>query len=345
MHEHATVGDSIPDVEALEDLLSEPTEALVAALRRIEGDFLILGVGGKMGPTLARMLRRATDPRRRVIGVSRFSEEAFRQRLDSWGVEAIRGDLMEPKAFAGLPDAANVVYMVAQKFGTTGRAPATWAANAAVPAFAATRFAGSRIVAFSTGNVYPLTPVASGGPRETDPVGPIGEYAWSALARERLFEFFAARHGSPTALIRLNYAVETRYGVLVDLARLVWEGRTVDLTMGYVNVIWQADAAAMALRALDHAAVPPAVFNVTGAETLSVRKVCETFAEWMDRPVRFAGEEAPDALLSNSALARQTLGSPRVTAEQVMRWVADWVMRGQEVFDRPTHFEARDGRF
>jgi nucleoside-diphosphate-sugar epimerase len=244
-----------------------------------------------------------------------------------------------------LPDAASVVYMPAKKFGATGDEATTWAVNCYLPALVCKKYRQSRIVAFSTGNVYPLTSPASGGPTEAHLPNPVGEYGMSALGRERMFEYFSRTQGIPVSIIRLNYACDLRYGVLVDLARKVFAGEPVDLAMGYFNTIWQGDANALTLRAFDHCAVPPRVFNVTGPETLRVRSVCERFGERFGRPPRFTGAESETALLSNAAATLAELGPPRVTADQLIDWVADWVSGGGRLLNKPTKFEARDGKF
>lgn len=339
---------AVPRTEdELDDRLSEPPPQLVEALGRLSGDIVVLGVAGKMGPTLARMARRASDAagaRRRVVGVARFSaggEAAVRAH----GVEAVRCDLLDPAAVARLPDAANVVFLAGRKFGSTGDEAATWAINAYLPGVVCERYRGSRIVALSTGNVYGLTPVARGGSREDDPPRPVGEYAMSGLGRERVFEHFSRAHATPVALVRLNYACDLRYGVLVDVARKVWAAQPVDLGMGYFNTVWQGDASAMALRALTHAASPPWVVNVTGPEVLSVRTVAERFGERMGRPARFSGTEADTALLSDARRGLDVLGPLRVGTDQLVEWVARWVMAGGRSLGKPTHFESRDGRF
>jgi nucleoside-diphosphate-sugar epimerase len=340
--------DAVRDVEHLEDLLSEPTDGVVETVRRLNGDVIVLGVGGKMGPSLARMLKRAADEagvRKRVIGVSRFSSPELPRQLQGWGIETIAADLLDPDQLEKLSRVPNVVYMAGMKFGTTGQSARTWAMNAVLPAYVCRRFRGSRIVAFSTGNVYPLVPVSGGGAVETDEPQPVGEYAQSCLGRERVFEHFSRTDGTPVSIIRLNYAVETRYGVLVDLARRVLAGETIDLAMGNFNCVWQADANSMSIRAFDHAASPPAVFNVTGPEALSVRRTCEQLAEAMGTEASFAGAEAPTALLNNAQLGHRLFGYPRVSAGQAIRWTADWVKRGGESLGKPTHFEARDGKF
>jgi nucleoside-diphosphate-sugar epimerase len=339
---------SIRDVGHLEDLLSEPSAAAIDAMRRAGGDLVVLGAAGKMGPTLARMARRAMDAAGaayRVIGVSRFSSPDLQRALEVHGVEAIRCDLLDEAAVARLPDAANIIFMAGRKFGSTGGEPLTWAMNAHLPSLVCRRYRASRIVAFSTGNVYGLTPHGRGGSREGDTPAPVGEYAMSCLGRERMFEYFSLEYGIPVAILRLNYAAEMRYGVQVDLAARVARGETIDVTMGYFNAIWQGDANAMALAALNHASTPPAVINVAGAEELSVRSVCEEFARRFGAGVSFTGREADDALLSNGSRGRELLGSPRVDAARLLDWTADWIRRGGENLAKPTHFESRAGRF
>jgi nucleoside-diphosphate-sugar epimerase len=340
--------DRIETVERLEDLLSEPSPAAVEAFRRLPGDVVILGAAGKMGPTLARMARRAADAAgtsRRVIAVSRFSEPGAAEALARYGVETVRADLLDDAGVAALPPAPLVVYMAGQKFGTAGAAGRTWAMNAFVPGLVARRYRGSRIAAFSTGNVYGLVPVAGGGSKESDVPNPAGEYAQSCLGRERIFEHFARADGTPVSILRLNYATELRYGVIVDVALKVAAGEPVDLAMGWFNAIWQADASAMALASLADAATPPFVVNLAGPETLRVREVAAELARLMGRAVEFRGAEAPDALLSDGAAGREAYGAPRVTAERMIRWIADWVGRSGATLGKPTHFEARDGKY
>ena len=340
--------DRVRDLDQLEDLLSEPTDGVVDTVSRLEGDFIVLGVGGKMGPSLGRMLRRAADAagvKKRVLGVSRFSSKDLPRQLESWGIETIAADLLDPDQVARLPDVPNVVYMAGMKFGTTGQQARTWAMNAVLPAYVCRKFRGARIVAFSTGNVYPMVPVTSGGATEATDPAPLGEYAQSCLGRERVFEHFSRTDGTPVALIRLNYAVEMRYGVLVDLAQRVLAGETIDLAMGNFNCVWQADANAASIQALNHAASPPFVLNLTGPETLGVRPVCEELGRLMNKPVKFTGAESPTAYLSNASLCGRLYGYPRVPIQQVIRWTADWVQRGGASLGKPTHFETRDGKF
>jgi len=335
-----------PRTEAeLEEILSRPSPTLSAALARVPGDLMVLGAGGKMGPSLARMAKRA-DPARRVIAVSRWSDVAAADALAADGVEIACADLLDQRVLAALPDAPNVVFMAGQKFGTSGDPSATWAMNAAVPAFVAERYAGARIVVFSTGNVYPLTPVIQGGARESDALSPVGEYAWSCLARERIFTAAAQRHRTPTAIVRLNYAHDLRYGVLTDIATRIISGDRIDVAMGYVNVVWQGDANALALAALAKASAPePFVVNVAGPQVLKVAELSRALATRLGRDVQLVGTEANDALLSDSARMHTLLGDPLLPLDTLLDWVADWASRGGRLLGKPTKFERRDGRF
>jgi len=339
----------IPRTEAeLEELLSRPNARDVAFLRELEGDLLILGVGGKMGPSLARRARRAADEAgvsKHIIAVARFSRAGLREELERAGIETIVADLLEEDQLAALPDVPNVIFMAARKFGTTGNEYLTWTLNCYLPARVAERFHRSRIVAFSTGNVYPLVPIAHGGPSESCPTSPVGEYAQSALARERLFEYFSARYGTQVTLLRLNYAIDLRYGVLLDIGQKVFEGRPVNLAMGMVNVIWQGDANSVCLRAFRLCQSPPAVLNLTGPETLSVRALAQRFGEHFGIEPVFEGVEGQTALLSNAARCHALLGYPEVSVEQMIEWVAHWIRAGGVTWNKPTHFEVRNGRF
>jgi nucleoside-diphosphate-sugar epimerase len=332
----------------LEETLSRPTPEVTQELAKLKGDLVLLGVGGKMGPTLARMARRALDEaglKRSVIGVARFSNPKSREALEAAGVKAVSCDLFNRADVLKLPDAAAVIFMVGQKFGTTGAEAATWATNAYLPGLVAERYSNLPTVAFSTGNIYPLVPVSSGGATEETPPGPIGEYAQSALGRERMFEYFSRARGTPTAIYRLNYAVELRYGILLEVALKVWNGTPLDARMGYVNVIWQGDANAIALRMLFLGQSPPAIFNVTGPETVSVRQIAGRFGELLGKKPAVQGKEEETALLNNASKALARFGKPRVSLDQAIEWVAHWVKIGGPTLNKPSHFETRDGKF
>lgn len=343
--------ETIRTVEELEDHLSRPSDYVIETLRKLDGDILILGVAGKMGPTLARMAKRAlvaggaSSGSRRVIGVARFSNPSHQSALEQHGIETIKADLLDQKQLDKLPDAPNVVYMPAMKFGSTGQEAMTWAMNTYLAGMCCQRYAKSKIVAFSTGNVYGLSPVVLGGSSETGPLDPKGDYAQSCLGRERMFDHFSRTLHAAVSLIRLNYATELRYGVMVDMAQKVWAGETIDLSMGSFNAIWQGDANAMTLGSFAHVSSPPFVLNVAGPEMLSVRSVCEEFRRLMNKPVTFAGCESPDALISNGQLGHRLFGYPRVAIGTLMRWIAAWVSAGGASLGKPTHFETRDGKY
>jgi len=340
--------ERISTEEELDELLTRPRPALIDAVRRLNSPLLVLGAGGKMGPTLAVMARRAAlagGSDLEVIAVSRFSDVKAQEWLQSQGVQTLSCDLMDRQSLDGLPEATSIVYMIGAKFGTTQQPAHTWTINALIPAYVAERYRNAHIVALSSGNVYPLVPVGSGGSQETDPLTPLGEYANSCVARERIFEFFSRRNGTPMVLIRLNYAVELRYGVLVDIAQKVQAGQPIDITMGYLNCIWQADANEMILRTLAMTEAPPLVLNITGAETFSVRWLAQRFGELLGREVHIIGQEAETALLSNSAKARALLGNPPTPIERVLQWTAQWLKDGGRLLAKPTHFEVRDGKY
>jgi nucleoside-diphosphate-sugar epimerase len=342
-----TLPDFIQTEKQLEDLLSEPTPAVIETLARLPGDLIILGASGKMGPSLARMAKRASDAAglpRRVMGVARFAAGG-RETLESHGIETIACDLLDEEQVMRLPDAAHVVFMAGRKFGSTGDEPTTWAMNTWLPSVVCRRYRGSRIVAFSSGNIYGLTEVAGGGSRETDVPRPVGEYAMSCLGRERLFDYFSRSLGIPMAIIRLNYACDLRYGVLVDLALQIERRLPVDLSMGHFNTLWQGDANAMALAALGNVSTPPWIVNVTGPELLSTLGVSERLAELLGKPLRCAGGGTSTALLSDASRAFETLGRPAVSAQRLIDWVAGWIRHGEPTLDKPTHFESRSGQF
>ncbi|HEY2204106.1 MAG TPA: NAD-dependent epimerase/dehydratase family protein [Pseudonocardia sp.] len=353
---------SAPDGPGLAELDRElwwPPPSVVEDLAAVPGDLLLLGAGGKLGLSLARMARlasdsaAATDARsatdtaspRRVVAVSRFAEPGRRDEFADAGVETVAADLSDPAALAGLPDAPNVIYLVGRKFGTTGTEWTTWAVNTYLAARVAERFAGARIVAFSTGNVYPLTPLGSGGADEHTPPAPVGEYAQSCLGRERLLQHVSIGTGTPMSILRLNYAIDLRYGVLHDVARAVWAGEPVDVTMGAVNVLWQGDVNTVTLRSLRHCASPPDVLNVTGPETVSVRWLAGECGRRLGREPLLTGQEAPTALLSNAARCADRFGHPRVPLARMLDWTCRWVAGGGASHGKPTRFEQRAGAF
>jgi dTDP-4-dehydrorhamnose reductase len=333
----------------LEELLSRPDRETASAMAELDGDLLILGAGGKMGPSLARLARRAADKagaKKRVIAVARFTNSAVLSELAALGIETIAGDLLEPGMLGQLPDISNVVFMAARKFGTEGGEHLTWAMNTYLPGLVAERYRESRIVAFSTGNVYPLRPIVDGGALETTPAAPIGEYAQSALGRERMFEYGSTRWGTQVAILRLNYAVELRYGVLIDIGRAVFERRPIDLCMPYVNVIWQRDANSWCLRSFAHCQSPPLVLNITGPETLSVRELAREFGRHFGiDPIFVSDAEGSSALLSDVSKACGLFGDPTVSPTEMIEWIADWIREGGVMLNKPTHFQTRDGKF
>lgn len=332
----------------LESYLSEPTDAVVAALSVLDGDILILGVGGKMGPTLACQAKRAIEIaglQKKVIGVSRFSVSGLQERLNEMDVETITADLLSETELQTLPDTENVILMAGRKFGATSDPALTWAMNGYMPGRVAERFRNSKLVVFSTGNVYPLSPVSAGGAAEDTPPDPIGEYAQSCLSRERICTYFSSQFGTQMVILRLNYAIDLRYGILLDIAENVWTGQPIDLEVGSVNVIWQRDANAVALRAFAHAESPPLVLNVTGPETASVRYLASRFGTLLKKSPQFHGTEADTALLSNAARCHGYFGYPSVSLEQMIQWTAEWVQIGGRTLQKPTRFQVRDGKF
>jgi nucleoside-diphosphate-sugar epimerase len=338
----------IKSVLELEEFLSRPSEADIAAIARLDGDLLILGAGGKMGPSLARRALRAAEKagvRKKIVAVARFSESQLRASLASEGIETIAVDLLQPGALSKLPDIPNVIFMAARKFGTSGSADLTWAMNTFLPGLVAERYRASRIVAFSTGNVYPLRHAMDGGAIESTPVAPESEYAQSALGRERMFEYGARQWGTAVTILRLNYAIDLRYGVLLDIGTAVFERRPIDLRMAFVNVIWQGDANSVCLRSFAHCQAPPLILNLTGPETLSVKFIAEEFGRRFSVQPTFISEEMPTALLSNAAKAHQMFGCPAVTPAQMIDWTAAWISSGGLRLNKPTHFDRRDGKF
>lgn len=339
-----TLPSSFDDVRHLEDVMSQPSEALVRDLERVPGDILVLGVGGKMGPTLARMAKRA-GPRRRVIGVARFSQPGLRGELERHGIECIEADLQSREALAALPDAPNVVFMAGRKFGSTGSEWLTWAMNAYVPALVAERFAKSRIVAFSTACVYPFDATdGNGATEDVPPTAPSGEYANSCVARERMFQHFSHQFQTPGRLLRLSYAIDMRYGVLHDVAQKVLRREPIDLAMGHANVIWQGEANDWALRSLAACDTPTTPLNISGPK-ISLREVATALGRRLGVEPVLTGREAPTAWLVDCTRAFELFGPPQIGLDRMLDWTADWVRRGGETLGKPTHYEARDGKY
>jgi nucleoside-diphosphate-sugar epimerase len=321
----------------------------VEAAARLAGDLMLLGAGGKMGSSLARLAKRSIDAAglgHRVICVSRFGAGDVAARLREHHIETVSADLLDRRQLAAVPDAPNIVYLAGFKFGASGAPHYTWAMNALLPALVAERFSDARIVALSTGNVYPQVAPSTGGATESTPPEPIGEYAQSCLARERMFEYMAETRGTRSVLVRLNYATDLRYGVLVDIAGKVFRGEPVDVGMGWLNTIWQGDANAVILRAFDLAAAPPEVLNLTGPELISVREAALELARLLDRPPpRFTGSEGETAFLNDASRCVELYDRPSVPAARLLEWTAAWIAADLPTLGKPTHFETRDGRF
>ena len=326
----------------------QPSDALIADIKKIDGDILILGAGGKMGPALAKLTKQAIDKagvNKKVMAASRFSEPGLQAGLNELGIETYAVDLLEDDQLQQLPDAKNVLYLAGQKFGTTGKESFTWAMNAYLPGRVAQKYKSSRIVVFSTGNVYPLSPVSLGGLSEDHPTGPVGEYAQSCLGRERIFQYCSSKYNTPVFIYRLNYANDVTYGVLLEIAKSVNEEKPLDLSMGHVNVIWQGDANEIAIRALHHCAVPPKIVNITGHETVSVKWVAQQFGKLFGKTPQFVNEEKSTALLSNAAQSVRLFGYSRVTVIQMIEVLAKWIKQGGKTINKPTHFQEREGQF
>jgi nucleoside-diphosphate-sugar epimerase len=336
--------DTIPDVAALDELLCRPSQALIEDLERVDGDIMILGVAGKMGPTLAG-LAKAALPGRRVIGVARFTDASAKAWLEARGIETLSCDLLDEAAIKRLPKAPNVMFMAGRKFGAEGDLSLTWAMNAHVPALVAQAFAGSRIVAFSTGCVYPFVPVNGRGANETVSPDPPGEYAQSCVGRERMFEYFSRKYKTPGRLFRLNYAIDMRYGVLHDIATKIVEAKPIDVSLGHVNFIWQGDASAQALRCLAHCDTPTSPINVSGPEILSVRDLAAKLGARLGREPILVGKEEPTAWLTDTSQAVRLFGLPIVDSEKLIDWTADWIARSMPSLGKPTKYEVRDGRY
>jgi len=336
--------ETIKDIAALDELLCRPSQALTSDLNKVDGDIMVLGVGGKMGPTLAG-LAKAALPDCRVIGVARFSEAGVKEWLQARGIETINCDLLDEAAINALPKAPNIIFMAGRKFGAEGNLALTWAMNAHVPALVAQAFPASRIVAFSTGCVYPFVPVDGKGSNEEMAPNPPGEYAQSCVGRERMFEYFSQRFKTPGRLFRLNYAIDMRYGVLHDIATKVLSGNPIDVSLGHVNFIWQGDASSQALRCLAHCTTPISPINVSGHEILSVRDLAAQFGKLFGKAPVIVGKEEPTAWLTNTSQAVKLFGLPIVDTAQLVKWTADWVARSMPSLDKPTKYEVRDGRY
>lgn len=335
-------------LEDLDAVMSKPSQALIQFMRELEGDIMLLGVGGKMGPSLARLAMNAIREAgvdKKVIGVSRFSEAGLKDELQAYGVETIACDLLDDAALQALPEVPNVIYMAGTKFGTTGKEHFTWVMNAYLPGRVAEKYKNSRIVVFSTGNVYPFTPVTYGGAHEGMSPAPIGEYGQSCLGRERMFEHYSHKNGTAVLIYRLNYAIDLRYGVLLELAKSITEGRAINLAMGHFNCIWQGDANEIAIRSLSAAQSPANFLNVTGPETVSVRYAAEQLGKRLGIEPTFTGQESENALLSNTAKCMQEFGYPSVSLGQMLDWVAEWTLNGGSTINKPTHFQEREGKF
>lgn len=335
---------SAMDESSLEDLLSEPTEQTRQVVAGLEGDIAVLGAGGKMGPTLAMMLKKAGGDKN-VYAVSRFSDNAARTRLERAQITTVQADLLDEASYQALPNVRNVFYLAGMKFGASGNQPLTWAMNSFLPTLVARHYRDSRIVAFSTGNVYPLVNVAGPGAAEHTTPEPIGEYAQSCLGRERMFEYFSQLYKTPVTLIRLNYANEPRYGIIVDLTLKILNGEPVDLTMGAVNLIWQRDANDYIIRAVTLAKSPPTILNVAGADTIPIRRLAELIGEAIHKKPKFVSHEAESALLSDASYCINTLGPPQMPLEQMVSMIVEWVASGKEILNKPTKFQVRDGKF
>lgn len=344
----ADLPTTIVSDDALEEVMSRPAPGVAAAMKALDGDLVILGAGGKMGPSLARQARRAMDAvaaTHQVIAVSRFSDPSSRAMLEAQGVKTVVADLLDPASVEALPDAAAVIFMAGMKFGATGAASLTWAMNTLAPAWVGRRYAGVPTVVFSSGNVYPFMPVSGPGATEATPPAPVGEYAQSVLGRERIFEHYANTLDTPVLIFRLFYAAELRYGVLHDVANCVWSGRPVDVTMGQANCIWQGDANGMALRSVALAESPARCLNVSGPQRCIFRDLAKEFGRRFNRPVDFEGKETATALICDASEAVRRFGAPAVSLDRLTGWVADWVQRGGTTLGKPTHFEVRDGKF
>ncbi|WP_047983341.1 NAD-dependent epimerase/dehydratase family protein [Ornithinibacillus californiensis] len=335
-------------IAELEEIMTKPSQRLIDDLKQVNGDIMILGVGGKMGPTLAKLAKRAVDEaglNTRIIGVSRFSSGNLQEELETSGIETIACDLLNEEELNQLPSVKNVIFMAGKKFGTMGNEHFTWAMNTYLPGRVAEKFADSNIIVFSSGNIYPFVDITKAGCTEETPTQPVGEYAQSCLGRERVFTYLSKKNNTPILLYRLNYAIDMRYGVLLEIAKQVFNDKPVDLTTGHVNVIWQGDANEYALRSLLHCSTDPAILNITGPETISVRWLAEEFGRHFNKEVTFVNSETPTALLNNAGKAHKLFGYPSTSLQQMVEWTADWLKNDGQMIDKPTHFQERQGAF
>ena len=332
------------DERGLEDILSEPTEGTKKIIAELEGDIVVLGAGGKMGPTLAMMLRKASSGKN-IYAVSRFSDKAVRTKIERAGIKTIQLDLLDESLYSQLPDVENVFYLVGMKFGSVGNQPLTWALNSFVPGLVARYYKNARIVAFSTGNVYPFVDIGSGGVCEETVPHPVGEYAQSCLGRERMFQYFSQLYNTPVTIVRLNYANEPRYGIIVDLTLKILNDEPIDLTMGAVNLIWQRDANDYIIRAISLAQSPPAILNVTGPDTVPIRQLAGKIGKELNREPKFVSQEARTALLSDASYCFSVFGYPKTTLDEMVSLIVKWVVSGKRVLNKPTKYDIRDGKF
>ena len=336
------------DLKALEERYTRPSEALIADVKKIKGDIILLGIGGKMGPSMGKLLvdaLRLAGMDNRVIGVSRFSNEQAKEELKAVGIEVIACDLLNDEELFALPDAPNVIYLAGNKFGTTGKENFTWAMNAYLPGRVAEKYKKANIVVFSSGNVLPFVPVTSGGVSEEATPEPIGEYAQSCLGRERIFEYFAHKNQTPTLIYRLNYAVDFRYGVVMEIAKAILAGKEIDLSTENVNVIWQGDANEIAIRSLLHCKAPAKILNVTGPEILSIRWIAQQFAAIFNIEPKFVNQPVGTALLNNASECHRIFGYPKVTIREIIDITATWLSNGGDEFGKATRFQERGGKF
>ena len=340
--------EKIVNEDKLNELISRPYKETIELFSRLDGDLMFLGVAGKIGPSLALMAKRACSEAgvdKKIFGVSRFSNKEQKILLEANGIKTITGDLLNSDFLKSLPQVKNIFFLAGMKFGAEDNLGLTWAMNSYMPALVAETFKQSKIVAYSTGCVYPLVDINSGGSMETDKTGPVGEYAQSCLGRERMFEYGSRKYGTPVTIIRLNYAVELRYGVLIDIALKVFNQIPVDLSMGYFNIIWQGDANNYVLRSLETTDSPARILNITGEEILSVRFVAEEFGKLFGKNPVFTGKESETALLNNSQLAFNIFGRPKVAVNNIINWTAEWIRLNGRLLGKPTHFEVRDGKY